>query len=67
MRLNLNMNLDGAYTQTEEGEPDGRAIAGYLRNAAQKIEDGYKQGPIRDEVRKIGEFKITKRTYKIPD
>lgn len=67
MRLNLNMNLDGSYTQTEDGEPDGRAIAAYLRNTAQKIEDGYKEGPIRDEVRKIGEFKITRGTYKIPD
>jgi hypothetical protein len=71
MRLNLNINLDSADARDPEDNEqiNPRAVAGYLRDVAGQIENYATAGNVRDPAygHKIGEFKITKRTYKIPD
>lgn len=59
MDFTLKMNLDSADAQDDEGRPYGPAIAGYLRDVANRVEEGFTDGPIRDVVHKIGEFAIT--------
>jgi hypothetical protein len=61
MQLKLTANLDSADAQDEDGQPCGPAIAGYLRDVADRIENGSREGRIRDTVHSIGAYKITGR------
>jgi hypothetical protein len=67
-KLIVEINLDSADARdpdphAEDPQPYGPAIARYLRDAANQIEEGATKGGIRDVVHKIGDFRITRGTY----